>query len=144
MIAAGTIVAGLIALAKLADPHAALLAGPIAEAAPTVEDGLLLAVTLDAEGGVRPKVLDCRILGDNGHAFGGYQLHTQHFHGHSVGEVCRDPKLQAELALRALSHGRTIRTRIAAFMGRRENDREVSRRVTRFERLLRAAGKGDS
>jgi len=135
MIASGPIVAALIALAHLSEPHAQQLAAPIAEVATTLEDGLLLATTLDAEGGVRPKVLDCRILGDNGHAFGGFQLHRQHIRG-PIGEFCRSPRLQAELALRALSHGKTVRTRIAAFMGRRENDKEVSRRVKRYERLL--------
>jgi hypothetical protein len=132
---AALVSAALVSLAHLGQVSADRLAAPIADVATTEEEALLLAVTLDAEGGVRPAVLDCRILGDHGHAFGGYQLHRQHIRG-SIAEFCRDPYIQAELALRALSHGKTIRTRIAAFMGRRENDREVSRRVIRYERLL--------
>jgi hypothetical protein len=130
------VAAWLVSLSGISQPHAETLAAPIVEAATTVEEAALLAVTLDAEGGVRRRVMDCRILGDHGRAFGGWQIHRQHWVRYTVAEFCRSPKLQAEIAIKCLSHGVSPRTRIAAFMGRRESDKEVNRRVIRFERLL--------
>lgn len=136
MMVSSALVAGwLVSLAHLSLGHADELAAPIAEVSTTLEDAAILAVTIDAEGGVRRSVMTCKVLGDHGHAFGGYQLHRWHIRG-PLEEFCRDPRLQAEMALRALGSGSTVRARIASFMGRRENDKEVSRRVTRYERLL--------
>lgn len=135
MISSSVIAGWLVVLSHISTPHAAEVAAPIADVATSREDAALLVVTVDAEGGVRPAVMNCRILGDNGHAFGGYQLHRHHIRV-SIAEFCRSPHIQAELALAALGHGKTVRTRIAAFMGRREKDPEVSRRVLRYERLL--------
>lgn len=137
MIPVGPIVAALMTLSHLSQPHALEVAAPIAVTASTMEEAMLLVDTVDAEGGVIRPVMRCQKLGDHGHAFGGYQLHAQHFVHYTVAEFCRNPTLQTALALKALSHGVTVRTRIAAFMGRRENDAEVSRRVARYERLMK-------
>src|SRR5258708_2642749 len=136
MVSVALVAGWLVSLAHLSTPYATEIATPIAQVAETPEEAALLAVTVDAEGGVRRRVMNCTVLGDHGKAAGGWQLHFHHRSAYSLAEFCRDPFLQARLALRALSHGITIRTRIAAFMGRRENDKEVSRRVKRYERLL--------
>ncbi len=135
MVSVALVAGWLVSLAHLSTPYATEIATPIAQVAETPEEAALLAVTVDAEGGVRRRVMNCTVLGDHGHAFGGWQLHRWHIRG-PVEEFCRNPALQAEMALRALRNGDTVRERIAHFMGRRENDKEVSRRVKRYERLL--------
>lgn len=129
--------AGRIICPKCDPRRVDAVAGSIARAASTPEDQALLLVTAVRESALRLEVETCRVVGDGGRAVSSYQLWRHHWRGHTRSEICSDPALAAGLALGALRFGRTVRARIAAFMGRGQQDPEVSRRVRLYGVAMR-------
>jgi len=114
----------------------------VAAATQDPDEALLLVVTLRYESQFRREVEDCRVVGDHGLALGGPQLHPHFRGGFSRRDYCGTPSLQAQLAVRALRMcrgGGTVRRAIARYMGRRERDPEVNRRVAAYEDLWHLA-----
>lgn len=89
--------AGLEAAALAAASHAPL---PVRGDARATRD-LLLAIA-EHESAFRFPIIRCKVTGDNGRAFGAYQLHREAMGDHTPEEVCASDTLQAKLALGAL------------------------------------------
>jgi hypothetical protein len=86
---------------------------PVPFAGPGARDAarvLLLAIAAHESAG-RAEVLDCRVTGDHGRAFGAFQIQRGiHWEGATPWQLCGDLRLQARLALHAAVRSR-LRTR---------------------------------
>lgn len=125
---------------------AARYAADIAAATTTLEAGLMLVVTAKAESDFRFSVETCDIVGDNGAARSLYQLHSEHYAGHSVDEICSSNRLASRLAARALGRFRrvtgSVELAFARYVGTSAADRRVKRRIELFERLAAEVADG--
>lgn len=144
---AAILTAAILSLAPWVGPARAaeIAAGPAA--ATSDLDEALLLVTVDYhESSLRKSVEDCRITGDGGRAVSAYQLTRRHLGRRTRAEVCASHALASKLALRALRAPQCDpRCALAAYLGRRQSDPEVSRRMQTFERLREMArAQGDS
>lgn len=114
-----------------------------------LELGLMLIATARHESSFDPAVENCRKLGDNGFAYGRYQIHSYWFGDLIPEEVCASTKLQTKIAAKIFRHlrrfGKDPHTTLRMYVGNvKPTDPRVTERVKLFDRLTEATKTADA
>lgn len=112
-----------------------------AEVGEDLELGLMLITTARYESHFNPQVESCVKLGDDGAAYGRYQLHSYWFGEFTAAEVCKSTKLQTRLAAEVFRHlrkfGLSAHKTLCMYIGNvKEDDLRVKYRLQMFDKLV--------